>query len=325
MSKVSVIVPVYNVEKYLEKCLKSVVNQTLEDIEIILVNDGSTDGSMKIVNKYVKKYPKKIKLLEQENQGVSDARNNGVKLATSKYIMFVDNDDFINKDMVEKMYNKISAEQADIVICGNNVVDEKGNLVDKTYPWKYQNSKFNEQFVFSNMCVWNKIYTKDLIIKNNLKFRSRVWYEDLDYSFKAVAVAKKVCFLEENLYNYLLRNTSIMHNNNIKKNSDLFLTFDEIIDYTKKKKIFEKYKDEIEFLCIQHMYLSAIVRVSIMNVDKRTKKQTIDKFVNYVETNFNDFNKNKYLKTLSLRKKIIFNLVKFRQFWLIKLIFMIKR
>ena len=106
MIKVSVIVPVWNVEKYLEKCLDSLVNQTLKEIEIIVVNDESPDNSQKIIDKYVKKYPKKIKALSQKNGGQGSARNHGLKYATGEYIGYVDSDDYIEKNMYELMYNK---------------------------------------------------------------------------------------------------------------------------------------------------------------------------------------------------------------------------
>ena len=125
MPKVSVIVPVYNVEKYIDKCLESLVNQTLKDIEIIIVNDGSTDNSIKIVEEYKEKYKNKIIYLEKENGGLSDARNYGIQYAKGEYIAFLDSDDYVDRKMYEKLYNKAIENNSDIVECD--------------FYWKYTN------------------------------------------------------------------------------------------------------------------------------------------------------------------------------------------
>ena len=117
MPKVSIIVPFYNVENYIEKCLETLVNQTLKDIEIILVNDGSKDRSIDIVNKFLKQYPEKIVYLEKENGGLSDARNFGIPHAKGEYIEFLDSDDYVEKDMYENMYELAKKEDSDMVEC----------------------------------------------------------------------------------------------------------------------------------------------------------------------------------------------------------------
>ena len=322
--KVSVIVPVYNVEKYLKKCLDSLVNQTLNDIEIIIVNDGSPDNSKKIIKEYKKKYPSIIKVLDQTNQGLSDARNNALSLTTSKYIMYVDSDDYVATDMVEKMYNKIVKDNADVVICGNNVVDENYNLILSTYPSNNNYSNDIEKIIFGNMCAWNKIYKKSLLVNNNLKFRSKVWYEDLDYSYKVFAKAEKTTFLEENLYNYLLRSNSIMNSQKANRNLEILQALNEIIKYSKSNKIYKKNYSIMEYLCIFHVYISAITRVINMNVDKKLKLDLINKFIKYTKSNFPNYKKNKYIKKMSINKKIIFRLINLKQYWIIKIIFKIK-
>ena len=117
MIKVSVIVPVYNQEKRLHRCMDSLVNQTLDSIELIVINDGSTDKSLKVLNEYKEKYPKKIKLITRENKGISITRNEGLSIAKGKYVGFVDSDDYVELDMYEKLYNKVEQEKCDIVIC----------------------------------------------------------------------------------------------------------------------------------------------------------------------------------------------------------------
>ena len=321
MSKVSIIVPVYNVEKYLKKCLDSLVNQTLGDIEIIIVNDGSPDNSKQIIEEYAKKYSSIIKVLNQANQGLSDARNNALNLATSKYIMYVDSDDYVSRDMVEKMYNKIINEKADMVICGNNVVDENYNLISSTFPNNKNYSNDIEKIILGNMCAWNKIIKKSLIIDNNLKFRSKVWYEDIDFSFKLVTLSKKITFVDENLYYYLVRKNSIMNNKNVLRNKEILLTFEEIIIYLKDNKLFEKYYEELEFLSIDNIYISAIVRVITSTADKKTKKTIIYEMLKFMKDNFPNYKKNKYIKYLSKNRKIIFFLMNKKLYNVINFIF----
>ena len=324
MSKVSIIVPVYNVEKYLDKCLNSLVNQTLKDIEIIVVNDGSPDNSSKIIEKYKTKYSN-IKVLNQDNQGLSDARNNALHLVKSDYIMYVDSDDYINEDMVEKMYSVSINEDSDVVICGNNVVDENYSILSSSFPNNRTYKNSIEKIIFGNMCVWNKLYKKDLIVKNKFKFRSRVWYEDIDFSFKVCTSAKKISFLDENLYNYLLRENSIMSSKNLERNLEILSTFEEIINYAKKKQIFKEYYNEIEFLNIDHIYISTITRILLSNSTQKKQKEIISKIINYINSNFPRYKNNIYIKKLSRNRKIIFYSIYFKQYWLVRLIFKIKR
>ena len=174
MKKVSIIVPVYNVEAYLAKCLDSLVNQTLDDIEIILKNENvenKEDNSKKIIDKYLKKYPDKIKYIEKENGGQGSARNIGLLNASGKYIGYVDSDDYVNVEMYEKMYNKAKQTDADIVMCSHTIVYEDSGKeeVEKLF-LKTDNDKAN--CFFNNAGVCNKLYKKELL--KGFEFRSKV-------------------------------------------------------------------------------------------------------------------------------------------------------
>ena len=314
--KVSVIIPVWGVEKYISKCLDSLVNQTLEEIEIIVVNDGSLDNSQKIIDEYVKKYPTKVKSFIKENGGQGSARNFGLKKANGEYIGYVDSDDFVELDMYEKMYNKAKEKNLDIVICGSYNVDENNNNkvvdLDKII---FEDKKTNS--FFGRMAVWNKIYKKEIVEK--LEFRSKVWYEDLDFTLKALSNAKKIDYINEPFYDYLIREGSTMNNSNIDRNLEILSAFNEIIN---NKKIDEEI---LEFLAIDHIYISAVVRVLNADADNNKKNIVINELINYIEDKFSNYKNNKYIHTLSRNRKIIYNLIKIKQYWLIKLIFRIKR
>lgn len=316
MKKVSVIIPVYNVENYLRKCLNSLVNQTLKDIEIIVVNDGTLDNSQEIIDEYVKKYPKKVVSIIQENGGQGAARNTGLLHAKGEYIGYVDSDDYVEENMYEELYKKAKEEDSDIVICGNNVVKENYDFLSK--------EDVDKEFLLGKMAVWNKIYKKNIIVDNKIQFRSKVWYEDLDFTMKVYFSSKKISYVDKPLYNYLLREGSTMNNNNIKRNLELIEAFDSLIDYCKDKKIYNKVKDEIEFLCIYHMYIFAITRVLNTNNNYKAKIAIINKFRDYINSNFPNFKQNKYLYLLPKRRKLIYNLINSKFYCIIMGIFKIK-
>lgn len=325
MVKISVIVPVYNVEKYLEKCLKSLVNQTLDDIEVLVINDGSPDNSQKIIDNFVKKYPNKVRSFITENGGQGSARNFGINKAKGEYIMYVDSDDYVEASMALTMYNKAKEEDSDIVVCGNYVVDEDYKIIKTESCYAYSdkdNALLN--ILFGKMAVWNKIYKKELILDKKIEFRSRVWYEDVDFTMKAFFNAKKISFVDEAFYDYLLREGSTMNNNNLERNLELNLSFDALISYCKENNIYDKYLAELEFLCIYHMYICGITRIINTQNKMKDKKSIINKYRNYIEEHFENFKNNKYISKLDKNKKIVYNLINMKMYSLIGFIFKVK-
>lgn len=177
--KVSVIIPVYNVENYLRECLNSVINQTLKDIEIICINDDSTDGSLAILKEYAIK-DKRIKIVCQDNVGAGAARNIGLKMAKGKYLSFLDSDDFFDYTMLEKSYNKVIENKADIVVFGANMYDANtknqeclysfNKLHTQIYPFSYKDITVSIFKAFNNV-AWNKIFKRDFILRNGIVFQ----------------------------------------------------------------------------------------------------------------------------------------------------------
>ena len=175
---VSVIIPVFNGEKYLEECIKSLINQTLKNCEFIFINDGSTDSSKEIIEKY-KLLDSRIKLINQENQGVSVARNNGLEQAQGEFIGFVDADDYIESEMYERLYFKLKETDSDFIMCNfNTTVD--GHSKTSKYPYQDGNI-MSKEYIIENIlykmisngslyAIWNKLYKKELINKYNIRF-----------------------------------------------------------------------------------------------------------------------------------------------------------
>lgn len=321
--KLSIIVPVYGVEKYIDKCLNSLVKQSLKEIEVIVVNDGTKDNSQKIVDKYVKKYPDKIKSYIKENGGQGSARNYGLKKATGEYIGYVDSDDFVEKDMYKKLYNKAKENNYDIVVCGNyNVSEDYQNKNIDAFINNYNTDL--ENIFFGKMAVWNKIYKRDILIKNKLEFKEKVWYEDLAFTLKAIMNSNTFAFIDEPLYDYLIREGSTMNNSNVQRNLEILDAFNDILSYIQHNKK-EEYFSKIEFLAIDHIYISAIVRVLKAEADDKVKRETINKLIDYMNKNFPNYKNNKYINTLSRNRKIIYKLINLKMYNLVNLIFKIKK
>ena len=321
--KLSIIVPVYGVEKYIDKCLNSLVKQTLKEIEVIVVNDGTKDNSQKIVDKYVKKYPDKIKSYIKENGGQGSARNYGLKKASGEYIGYVDSDDFVEKDMYKKLYNKAKENNYDIVVCGNyNVSEDYQNKNIDAFINNYNTDL--ENIFFGKMAVWNKIYKRDILIKNKLEFKEKVWYEDLAFTLKAIMNSNTFAFIDEPLYDYLIREGSTMNNSNVQRNLEILDAFNDILSYIQHNKK-EEYFSKIEFLAIDHIYISAIVRVLKAEADDKVKRETINKLIDYMNKKFPNYKNNKYINTLSKNRKIIYKLINMKMYGLINLIFKVKK
>ena len=210
--KISVVVTVYNTEKYLRRCLDSIINQNFKDIEIVCVNDGSKDNSLKILNEYAEK-DSRVKVVDQENQGVSGARNTGVREASAKYLSFVDSDDYVDPKIYEKGYNLISSNDADVYIMRWDRFFSDTNLTKEN---PYYDSKVTvigdgkstigfprRTYGLRLGVVWDKIYRKDIITDNNFKFEKDVYYgEDTIFNWILFTRVKKVITDGNSLYFY---------------------------------------------------------------------------------------------------------------------------
>ena len=210
--KISVIVPVYNVENYLEKCLDSLVNQTLQGLEILVVNDGSTDGSQKIIDDFQSRFPQKIKTFVKENGGLSDARNFGIDRATGEFLAFVDSDDYVSEMMMEEMYHLALKNNAELVICNLQKVDENGNITQKLTQIPNLPEKIdleNNFSVFSDISYFacNKIFRRELF--EGKRFQKGMHFEDIELIPQILLQCKTVAKTDAFHYQYLERSNSI--------------------------------------------------------------------------------------------------------------------
>lgn len=244
--KVTVVLPIYNVEKYLERCIKSVINQTYKNLEIILVDDGSTDSSSKICDTYKEK-DKRIKVVHQKNAGLSAARNSGMRIATSNYICFIDSDDYIENDMIEYLYNGMKKYDSKITCCGFTNVYENGTLEKITKPKSdiiYTKEEALNIHLFTGyieVVAWNKLY--DISLFKEIQYPEGKLYEDMLTTYKLIGIVDKVVLLPECKYFYCKRKSSIGGSKFSEKTLGLIDAVKEVSEYVSKNKYDNKRKD----------------------------------------------------------------------------------
>lgn len=257
MAKVSVIVPVYNTGKYVERCLNSIIKQTEKnEIELIVINDGSTDNSGEIVKEYIQKQENKpiIKYYEKENEGIAKTRNLGVEKATGEYILFVDSDDYIDKQLIKKLKPYID-KKIDLIKFKLQRVDEKGNQLEKvegpTFENKTGEEAFNEMYsqdiLLDSPCIY--LIKKELFTQNNFQFK-RTYHEDFGLIPLILLVAKSVASINEYLYNYVQVGDSITRNEDYQKTiqrmEDCLAHYDNMITTVERLRVGKKAKENIK-------------------------------------------------------------------------------
>lgn len=294
---ISVIVPIYNMEKYLDKCIESIVEQTYKKIEIILVDDGSVDNSLKICNKWKKK-DNRINVYHKKNGGLSDAKNFGIKQAKGKYISFIDADDWIELNMYEELINEMIEKKLDIIICGRYLEYENGKKIKQCTQNNICMSSEEtiiklDTFGGFDMSSCDKIYIKELF--NGIEFPVGKKCEDAYVTYKLFAKSKKIEYYSKIFYHYLQRKNSISKNKKV--NMDLIYASEEQIQFMKKnyQNLIEVSKINFAF-SVKNLYEQCIIR-------KIKPSGELQKYKNKVKDYVNIILKSKYLDK---RHKIIF-------------------
>jgi len=259
--KVSIIVPVYNAAFFLPKCIESLLAQTLQDIEIILVNDASTDNSLEILNEYHTKYPEKIVVIDAEvNQRQGGARNLGIEIAKGTYIGFVDSDDWVEKNMYEALYDEAIKQDSDICYTKWQQVNEKGKIIKNAVNYflptgEVTAHKRRKMLINNNTCVPLNLYKRSLIIENKIRFPIHVRYEDIYFDPLVLLYAKHIAAVDKILYNYYIHNASTTHNADESKYKDKLSVALLLVEEVKKRNYYEKYKTEFDYLYFRKGYI----------------------------------------------------------------------
>ncbi|MFN4365069.1 glycosyltransferase family 2 protein [Chryseobacterium hispalense] len=313
-SKVSVIVPVYNVENYLAKCLDSLIRQTHQNMEILVVNDGSTDQSEQIISDYAQKYPDKIKPFHKENGGLSDARNFGIDRATGDYIGFVDSDDYVSPSMFQEMAALAEKHDAEMVICNIRKVNQHGKIIQKLTQVPNMPEKIdleNNFSVFSDISYFacNKLFRKNLF--NEKRFKKNVHFEDIQLIPQLLLDCKTIAQTQNFHYQYLERTDSITKTHT-EKGLDILKAVEDVETYFKTTKYSDKDRELRNFQIFEGVYSFIAYLAFVKNDDVFYKMcEKLELFMKKRDIklknllNFNRFGKN-YLLSLSLKKNIFY-------------------
>lgn len=313
-SKVSIIVPVYNVENYLAKCLDSLIGQSLQDVEILVVNDGSKDRSEEVIREYTRKYPGKIRAFTKENGGLSDARNFGIDRATGDYIGFVDSDDHVTDTMFEEMFSLAEKHQAKIVVCNIQKVDENGKIIQKLtqLPNMPERISLENNFsVFSDISYFacNKLFKKELF--DQKRFKKGVHFEDIQLIPQLLLECDTIAQTQNYHYQYFERTDSITKTHT-EKGLDMLKAVKDVEEvfqnsqYSYKKEelknfqIFEGVYSFLAYLAFvkkEEVFYAMSDQLSVFMRERQIKIQDI--------LNYSRFGKN-YLLSLPLKKKIFY-------------------
>lgn len=248
LMKLSIIVPVYNVLPYIRQCLDSLINQTLEDYEILLVDDGSTDGTAAVLEEYRDRYPELIRLRRVDNGGQGRARNFAIPEARGKFLGFIDSDDSIAPDMYEKLIARAEETGADVAVCDWLARYDDGR--EEVLPACVQ-----EHPLAAAGSACNKVFRRELV--GDIRFPVGLWYEDFYFSALMLIRANKIEYVKEPLYIYRMHQASTMRNNNSAKNLDLLKIMDMLAEH-----MLPEHREEFEFFLINHVLLDAVSRVS---------------------------------------------------------------
>lgn len=294
---ISIIVPVYNAEKTISKCLDSLINQTKKELEFIIVNDGSTDDTEKIIKSYNEK---RLKYFKNKNQGIGKTRNFGIEKAMGDYLMFVDSDDYLALEACEKLYQKAINENLDIVISDLCKKYQNGNTEEvKTANFVSSSLKENPDILTENLGPCGKLYNRKMIITNNIKFVEILKYEDAPFVVEALCSAKRIGKVNYFLYYYVVH-----------QNSETTIRDERCFDILKIIDIIRKYcatkpylKEKIDMLTVRIVTNYTIQQR--MQKDKKIGMRFIDEAFNYLQKEVPDYKNNKYYKDRGILKRTI--------------------
>lgn len=250
---INIIVPAFNAEKHIEKCILSLMNQTYENLKVIAINDQSTDSTLEKLQALESRYPDKLKVLSQKQQGPSAARNLGLENSKADFIGFVDADDYVSANMYKEMLEQ-AEEDVDLVICGRYDIDENNNLIQRLPNKKHNNTNIesNEQLIsLTTTFVWDKIFKRKVVEQNNLTFPTNIYYaEDCVFLTKYKLHSKKCKIITSPHYFHNISNQNSITNICNKNWYDIIHSLQEINNYYKKNNLFKRYEEQLRYLAI---------------------------------------------------------------------------
>ncbi|MCI5773025.1 MAG: glycosyltransferase [Erysipelotrichaceae bacterium] len=294
--KLSVIVPMYNVENYVEECLLSLVNQTYEDMEIIVVDDGGSDNSVAIVERLLPQYPK-LRMVHKANGGLSDARNYGLQFASGEYIGFIDSDDHVETTLYAKLMAKI-AQGYEVAVCDIHYFFEDGHgFIMKGI--NDHGKDMQKNALLSPMFAWNKVYHRRFF-DEGLRYPLNTWYEDTPVTTMVFAQTNKIGYVPEALIHYRQRQDSIMGSNTSKRILEIFGIMEMLRANFQQAGLWDRYHDEIEYLHIEHLRLYGMFRF----IRSPYFNEAYEKSTQIMQANFPNWQHNAYIKDLGWKNRL---------------------
>ena len=318
--KFSVIVPVYNVADYLPKCVESLVNQGFDDWELILVDDGSTDGRCPaLCDGYAARYPELIRVLHRENGGLGAARNTGLAHAAGDYVLFVDSDDWLAPDTLKNLSQEVDRTGADMYTFSFRYVEEDGTeriahapapISEPTSLDKMPSLLLDPPMACTRLC------RRSLFTRGSIAFPGRVWYEDLCTTPKLLLQAASVVRLEGDYYRYLQRQGSIMRSANLKRNLEILDACEAVRTYYLQKGALDRYRNWLSMLSLQNI-MDAARRVLMED----PRADYLPRFMEYMKQRYPDYRSNPLLPGLGKKKLLLLRLLETKQYRLARTMF----
>lgn len=288
---VSIIIPAYNAEKYLEKCLNSILNQTYINYEIIAINDGSTDNTLTILKYYSEKSKQNMIIIDKENEGQGAGRNQGIEIARGKYIAFVDSDDYISPTYIENLVLKAEHDNADIVVC-NYAIVRNDNIVKEVHPKIPKDS--HDMLLDPDVVPWKQLWRKDVIEKSGIRFAERVFYEDLAFYLSIAPYIKRISTVDQVLYYYVDYGASTVHGKQDAKVGHIFTVMNLVYDHYVNSGLYEDYKDELEYVYVKILLCSSLGRICQLE-DKTMRNRFAQETFYNIDKKFSSYRNNKYM------------------------------
>lgn len=321
MAKISIIVPLYNMESTLSKTLDSLVNQSLNDIEILCIDDGSTDSSPDILKAYQAKYST-IKVYRKDNGGIASARNVGLSKVTAPYFAFVDSDDTVEPTMMEELYSKAIETKAQLVFCDFWWTYPKQEKLQHDGPYTTQKELLTGMFA----TLWNKLYDTSWVKSLNIDFPDGYRYEDASFLYKLVPYIQQWAYVSKPFIHYLQREGSITHNHNDKV-KDMIHVFEDLLVFYKERGFYEPYHKELEYLFIRFFLGNSFLRTCQIK-DKEDRIRTLNLSYAILKDHFPTWNQNPYLQQGGLKNTVFKFMTKNRYLalaWVLHLLYSFKK
>lgn len=324
MTDISIIIPIYNVETWLPRSVEAILANDTQGCEVILVDDGSKDGSPALCDRYAAEHPELIRVIHQKNAGPGAARNAGITAAKGEWFLFVDSDDRLASNALTRLREVLASEDADVIsfqfykesVAGESWEEWSGPMQS------LDRFALTEQpaFLLTQPSCWLRLWNRSVFEENHIAFPNVVWYEDIRTVTKLLAKARRIVNLPDHLYYYLDRPGSIMNSSQLPRNRDILPAFTDILDWFEAEGLTRTYYDELCALTVQHVLLAASVRVS--RIDPRN--ELLEELRAFTDRRFPDWKKNPYSKTLPRMKRLALRLVAHRRFRLIRFLFNLK-